>query len=85
MSKQCFFCKNYENPGCAVASTTDNDVCPSRKPMSQEEIQETVDSDLKHITEVAQRLGVIPVGVTVEEYFSAIRRADSKELPQGFC
>jgi hypothetical protein len=84
MSNQCFFCKKYKNPGCSAEATAEEGLCPFRDPMSQDEIQETVDNDLKHITEVAQKAGVIPEGITIEEYFQAIHRKPG-ELPQDFC
>lgn len=85
MPTQCFFCKKYEDESCPVRSISDEDFCPFRDQMSPEEIESAVEKDIEHITEVAQSLGVIPQGVTIEEYFSAVRRRDHETHESSLC
>jgi hypothetical protein len=82
MSKQCFFCKKCED--CSIISTT-NEPCSYREAMSRDEIEATVKKDLARITEVAQKSGTVPRGVTIEEYLRAIQRSEDEELPPDFC
>jgi hypothetical protein len=84
MPTQCFFCKKYEEKTCPVKSIEEGDFCAFRDAMSEEEVEATVEKDIEHITEIAQSLGIIPEGVTIEEYFAAVRRQNSDSSGQ-FC